>query len=144
MSDTKRAILVVITIDGQVTNKKVKLDSFIIGRHSDSDVNVLHPQVSRQHLRISLIDDAIYFEDIGSSNGTFKDGKKIPAQKSFFILPTDKLQLGEDGPVTQIQFEEKKVNTALSRLESLITPMAKVVQLSPARSTKTTSEEQLS
>ncbi len=129
MSDTKWTILVTITNDGNVTHKKVKLDSFIIGRHSDSDVNVLHPQVSRQHVRISLLDDVLYFEDVGSSNGTFKDGKKIPTKKAFAVLPSDTLQLGEDGPTIQIQLEEKKVNTALSKLGSLVTPVAKVVQI---------------
>lgn len=126
MADNKPSIQVDITIDGTTTHKKVKLDSFVIGRHADSDVNVLHPQVSRQHLRISVIENKLYCEDIGSSNGTYKDNKRIEIKKTFIIEPEDTLQLGEDGPTIQIHFAEKNANTALStlsKLESLIAPI---------------------
>jgi hypothetical protein len=120
VEESKFSIQVTIIIDGAVTIKKVKMDSFVIGRHADCEVNVLHPQVSRQHLRISVIDNTIYFEDIGSSNGTFKDSMRVPLKKSFVLEPRDILLLGDEGPTIQVQFEEKKTSTALSVISSLM------------------------
>lgn len=124
MADNKPSIQVDITIDGVTTHKKVKMDSFVIGRHADCDVNVLHPQVSRQHLRISVLDNKIYFEDLGSSNGTYLDKKRVEKKKSFILEAEESLQLGEDGPVIQIHFAEKSTAlSTLSKLESLIAPI---------------------
>lgn len=150
MGDSKPSIQVTITIDGVTTHKKVKVDSFVIGRHQDSDVNVLHPQVSRQHLKITVEDSKIFFEDLGSSNGTYlnEDEERLETKRAFPLTPHDVIKLGDNGPTIQIQFEEKKAHTALSKLsklESLIAPMMpkketsvdlsslpKVVQISPA------------
>lgn len=117
--EEKLSIHITISLDGAVTVKKVKLDSFVIGRHADCDVNVLHPQVSRQHLRVSIIDNKIYCEDLGSSNGTFKNSGRMPAKKSFTIEPHDALQLGDEGPTLLIQFGEKKT-TFVSKVAPVI------------------------
>lgn len=140
MADNKPSIQVDITIDGTTTHKKVKMDSFVIGRHADSDINVLHPQVSRLHLRVTAIDNKIHCEDLGSSNGTYKDKQRIEIKKNFILEAEDILQLGEDGPTIQIYFVEKGANTALSKLESLVAPIItasqpatpKVIQVIPA------------
>lgn len=126
MGDSKPSIQVNITIDGSTTHKKVKVDSFILGRHADCDVNVLHPQVSRQHLKVTVREDRFFVEDVGSSNGTFLNAKRLVPKQEVEISQQDILQFGEDGPTIQIQFEEKKAHTALSKLsklESLISPI---------------------
>ncbi|MDQ2986868.1 MAG: FHA domain-containing protein [Armatimonadota bacterium] len=47
----------------------------IIGR--EADLVILDPTVSRQHAKIVREADAIFLEDLGSSNGTFVDGVRI-------------------------------------------------------------------
>lgn len=126
MGETKLSAHVHITIDGTKTHKKVKKDSFTLGRHADCDVNVLHPQVSRQHLRVVIQDEKVLIEDVGSSNGTFLNSNRIPPKQIHEIGPDDILQFGEEGPVIQIELEERKTSTTLSklsRIESFISPI---------------------
>lgn len=48
-----------------------------IGRHPDNDIVIDNIKVSRHHARIKKEGNFWYIEDLGSSNGTFVDGKKI-------------------------------------------------------------------
>ena len=105
MEDKKQSIHVTITNGGTKTHKKVSLDSFVIGRHADCDVNVLHPQVSRQHLKITIQGQKLFFEDMGSSNGTYINQKRLPVKKVFPMDASDIIQLGEDGPTIQAHIE---------------------------------------
>lgn len=49
-------------------------DSLIIGRDEDCEIVVPDRQVSRNHARISRTEDGILLEDLGSKNGTFRNG----------------------------------------------------------------------
>lgn len=55
------------------TNKKIT-----IGRHKNCDLQLLHSCVSRNHAAIKVVSGrALILEDLGSSNGTFVNGKKV-------------------------------------------------------------------
>lgn len=137
MGDSKPSIQITIIIDGVTTHKKVKMDSFVIGRHQDCDVHVVHPQVSRQHLKITIDKNAIYFEDLGSSNGTFlnKNKDKVDVKRPFLLNSYDIIRLGDTGPTIQIQVEEKKSEKSitLASLPSLPTMPAAVQIASPVK-----------
>jgi hypothetical protein len=49
----------------------------IVGRSSDLDMVLVEDMVSRRHARITVSDQAIVIEDLGSTNGTFVNGEKI-------------------------------------------------------------------
>ncbi|MGE0140443.1 MAG: FHA domain-containing protein, partial [Ilumatobacteraceae bacterium] len=51
-------------------------DVVVVGRGSP-DLSTENPTVSRSHVRISHQGDAWYVEDLGSSRGTFLDGRKV-------------------------------------------------------------------
>lgn len=55
-----------------VTDKPI-----IVGRSSDLDMVLVEDMVSRKHARISMQQDQIWIEDLGSTNGTFVNGEKI-------------------------------------------------------------------
>lgn len=52
--------------------------SITIGRSEDCDLQLDDTHLSRRHLRIESVNDAIYLTDLGSSNGTFLEGKRLP------------------------------------------------------------------
>jgi ABC-type multidrug transport system ATPase subunit/pSer/pThr/pTyr-binding forkhead associated (FHA) protein len=55
-----------------------------IGRDNDADIQLNHPNVSRQHALIEKKGDGIYFiKDLGSTNGTFVNGRRITSSTSF-------------------------------------------------------------
>lgn len=49
----------------------------IVGRSSDLDMVLVEDMVSRRHARITVSDQQIVIEDLGSTNGTFVNGEKI-------------------------------------------------------------------
>ncbi len=64
----------------------------VIGRHKDSDLQLPHTCVSRSHAVIKSISDrCLLLEDMGSSNGTFVNGKKVSA---FPLEIGDTIQIG--------------------------------------------------
>jgi membrane-bound lytic murein transglycosylase D len=69
--------------------------SFHIGRAVGTDVVVNDDRVSQQHAAVVLSDGKWYLQDLGSSNGTFIDGKRIDRAS---IAGTVQVRLGHDGP----------------------------------------------
>lgn len=78
----------------------------VIGRSSvECDVTLPVDGVSKKHMRISVSNDAAFLEDMGSSNGTFLNGKII---KRATINDKDKIAL--PGLILQVVYvKEKKV-----------------------------------
>lgn len=54
---------------------------FVLGRALESDIAVVSPHVSRQHARFEVVDDQLYVEDLGSSNGTVVNGRTIDGRQ---------------------------------------------------------------
>lgn len=70
-------------------------EEIIIGRDADCDIVVADRQVSRKHARLDIASKGVIIEDLGSKNGTHKNGEKI--QK-----PT----LLQDGDVVQVSLAQ--------------------------------------
>lgn len=49
----------------------------VIGREPDCDIVIPDRQVSRRHARIHITKEGIYLEDLGSKNGTFRNGARL-------------------------------------------------------------------
>ena len=55
-------------------------DAFTIGRSEEGAGGLAgDPELSRRHARVSRVEDRIVIEDLGSTNGTFVNGLRIPA-----------------------------------------------------------------
>ncbi|MEP6720133.1 MAG: FHA domain-containing protein [Variovorax sp.] len=55
-------------------------DRTLIGREVDNDVQIERPRVSRHHAELIVEDDATWVRDLGSSNGTFVNGRQVQRQ----------------------------------------------------------------
>lgn len=49
----------------------------VVGRSSECDLLVLDPEVSRKHARFDAQNGVVYVSDVGSSNGTFLNERRL-------------------------------------------------------------------
>lgn len=68
-------------------------ESLSIGRYADNDLALGDPHVSANHARIYWLRGSWYLEDLGSTNGTFLNGKRIRGKKR--LQRGDLLQIGD-------------------------------------------------
>ncbi|MGH7434561.1 MAG: diguanylate cyclase [Polyangiaceae bacterium] len=89
-----RAMLTVLTEPqaGQVVVLEKR--ALVLGRAVDADLVVQDPSVSAHHARVVRAADGGYrVEDLGSTNGTFVNGRKVDVSP---LKASDRLQLGPD------------------------------------------------
>lgn len=67
--------------------------TLVVGRGSQADVVLNHPQISSRHLKLSFDGSRIEAEDLGSLNGTFVNGGKIGCVS---LRPGDLVRLTAD------------------------------------------------
>ncbi|MCF6260215.1 MAG: FHA domain-containing protein [Gammaproteobacteria bacterium] len=60
----------------QVDERELEQGSLTIGRNQDNDLSIDDPAVSGHHAQIVTVFDSSYIEDLGSTNGTFVNGKQ--------------------------------------------------------------------
>src|SRR5262249_26913962 len=83
-----------ITLQGPNPNRPYALtsDRSLIGRRPDSTVFLESLAVSREHAQVVREGNSYFIEDLGSSNGTFLNGRRISGREPF--TETDTLQIG--------------------------------------------------
>ncbi len=62
---------------GNLQKVEVHQDKFSIGRHSDNDLRINQLNLSRFHLKIERFGEVFVASDLGSSNGTTINGKRL-------------------------------------------------------------------
>lgn len=97
--------VMVVVVDGKEIGREYPITKakVIVGRDGgNADIQVLDAGISRQHAEISLDKSSWYLRDLGSTNGTLKNGTKIVRST---LRHGEKFKLGE----TTLQFlcEEK-------------------------------------
>ena len=89
-------------LSGYNTGQCVTLvDEIRVGRSPDNDICLLDGSVSRYHARITHHDNRFFLEDLGSSNGTKLDGRRLPRFKSREIVTGDVIEIGS----TRLMFQ---------------------------------------
>jgi DNA-binding winged helix-turn-helix (wHTH) protein len=87
----------IIAQEGPLNGKRWALRGMlIIGRESTCDVVIADRQVSRRHARLTLTPAGIMLEDLGSKNGTNRNGQ-----------PLDEPVILQDGDSIQIAFAQQ-------------------------------------
>ncbi len=71
---------------------KLQAGAMSIGRAGDNDLHIADTTVSSYHARIFTYLDASYIEDLGSTNGTYLNGKRI---QKHTLHPGDVIKVGK-------------------------------------------------
>lgn len=94
MSEKESSKRIKLTVEGGPTREFPGDRAFVIGRSQNVDFSIPHPNLSREHVRISLKDGEVWMEDLGSANGTFVQGQKVPPKSIVKIKPNYRVLLG--------------------------------------------------
>src|SRR5689334_5127369 len=94
-----QVVLVMFRPDGQRRSFSVTREVTVIGRREDCDLRIPLGEVSRKHCRLVKDGDALRFEDLGSSNGTFHNGTRVREAE---LQPGDVLTVGPVSFTVQI------------------------------------------
>jgi hypothetical protein len=86
-----RATLVFYHRDGATVASLMKGDALVAGRTAPAHVVIPDPGLSRQHARFTWDDQGIWVEDLGSTNGTRRNGEAVTRAKVSF---GDELTIG--------------------------------------------------
>jgi len=68
-------------------------DVYTLGREAGNDIIINDAQISRHHARLTLQGDSYVMEDLGSTNGTFVNGRRITGPTA--LSPGDMVGLGD-------------------------------------------------
>lgn len=99
MEYTSEEVPVLVGYEGYLDGQRWMLEeNLLIGRDVNCDVPVLNRQVSRKHAMLTRASEGILLEDLGSKNGTHRNGKVVTGS---VIL--------KDGDVIQIALAQKFV-----------------------------------
>ena len=101
-------------LNGKFAGQKAPLTppGISIGRETDNDLQLMINGVSRYHAMISFDGTDWYIEDLGSTNGTLIDGKKIDKKEK--LSEGVIIILGDQ----KFSFGEKSVDTASETVQS--------------------------
>ena len=77
------------------------LGKLTLGRSRKCDVSVSDPSVSRKHVSLTVGSGRVRLEDLGSSNGTFVNGRRV--EREIELHHGDRLRLGDANLLVEIQ-----------------------------------------
>src|SRR5258706_2589339 len=94
-----QAVLVMFRNDGERRSFSISREMTVIGRRQDCDLMIPLGEISRKHCRIIRDGDSLRLEDLGSSNGTFHNGRRV---QEAVLSAGDTVQVGPVVFVLQI------------------------------------------
>jgi predicted component of type VI protein secretion system len=97
-----QVVLVMFRADGEQKSFSITRDVTVIGRREDCDFRIPLGDISRKHCRLIKEENVLKIEDLGSSNGTYINGKRIHEAE---LAPGDTVQIGPVVFVTQLDGE---------------------------------------
>ncbi|MFO7538237.1 MAG: protein kinase [Chloroflexota bacterium] len=107
--------------------RKMLSSPLILGRSDEADIPLPETAVSRQHLRLEQRDGAWYVVDLGSTNGSFLGGARLPANVAVNWKMHQELQIG---PFT---LAWRRATQPLAGAQAPVAVQAPVEQSTPSR-----------
>ena len=88
-------------------------ESLEIGRGPDVGLVIADPTVSRRHALIRKCERELLLEDLGSTFGTYVNGRPVPMGELVVLRDGDLIRLGQVEVICRIETEERDPTTAL-------------------------------
>lgn len=96
-----RSHLILLELEGPQPGAVFSIGAHtLLGRSGEADVSIGDGTVSVNHARLTVVDGAVYLEDLGSRNGTFVNGRRV--RGSTRLADGDYLRVG--GGSTVLKF----------------------------------------
>lgn len=90
----RSAAEVVVVRSDTISGQRFPLGSpAVVGRSKDADIVIDDPYASDLHLRFSLQDGTVVLHDLGSTNGTYVNGRRVTVPTS--LSRGDAVQIGK-------------------------------------------------
>ena len=99
--------------------------SWVAGREEDCDIILEHKYLTKRHFEIIREKELFTIKDLGSSNGTFLNGKKLQSQKPYELKSQDIISIGD----VEILFEAR--NKDFHKFSENLPAMAEEEQTPP-------------
>ncbi len=93
----------------------------VLGRRQDCHLRIPTRDVSRQHCELLKKPGGLHAKDLGSSNGTFVNGKRIAEAQ---LKPGDRLRVGPVTFAIQIDGQPKDIKPEEGATPTEVTPTA--------------------
>ncbi len=87
--------IIEIEFEGRKLTEYVTKETFIVGRSSDCDIPIDSKNLSRQHLRVTLMGTEVFVEDLKSTNGCFLNQQKLEPGQPVLYSSDKVLTLGK-------------------------------------------------
>lgn len=86
-----QVVLIMFRSDGERRSFSLTRETTVLGRREDCDLRIPLGEVSRKHCRLVQEGPTLRLEDLGSSNGTYLNGRRI---QEAIVNPGDAIQVG--------------------------------------------------
>ncbi len=87
------AELVVLTGNADKDRVRLRPQGHVVGRSPDADIHIDDPYSSEFHARVGLHDTAVVVHDLGSTNGTYVNGRRVTTPTT--VSRGDTVQIGK-------------------------------------------------
>jgi adenylate cyclase len=114
--------------DGTEKTLEFASKPLIVGRLPESEISVREAFISRVHCGISFVNGQFILKDLGSTNGTYRNGARV---FECTLAPSDKIQVGNTTIVFEV--EAKTGNAILRQIPQMVAPPSSVGGSTPPR-----------
>ena len=85
--------MVIVRSDSQAGLDFTVTDATVVGRSPEADIVIDDPYASEFHLRLVASDNGLTLHDLGSTNGTYLNGRRVTAPAE--LRRGDAVQVGK-------------------------------------------------
>lgn len=87
------AELVILTGESESERVRIRPQGHVVGRSPNADIQISDPYSSEFHARVGIQDGQVVVHDLGSTNGTYVNGRRVTSPTS--VGRGDTVQIGK-------------------------------------------------